>query len=334
MMAAQESSPTTILHRADFDFLPDLLDLFERVCDGSLQPKDIHNEAGRLRIRISRARSLLTQEVLADDAGVSEQSTIIEELKDKISKKRYLLSKVAELGKALLQRDGELQENELDFEADKDGQLVKDETDAQPTMEISEVELIPQTVKLYPEPQQLQIKQTSIESAAPKMLPQVQVTEGTSNDVLQFDNNDNAGMDNGDMANWGQDFDMTGEVLQETIESLPDDTEIFGEADVGGGEDSDMHEFMQMMQESGVEGQGEVFANNQDDGGHENHQDSDVMFLMMNDIPNSSTNTEQKDLGDENMGDTEQQVQIDELAKAMAEGDEDVMAQLMPMDVS
>ncbi|KAK9238928.1 hypothetical protein V1525DRAFT_387124 [Lipomyces kononenkoae] len=337
-MAAQTSTPTApILQRADFDFLPDLLELFERVCDGSLQPKDLHNEAGRLRIRISRARSLLTQVVVADDGSVGEQTAIIEELKDKIAKKRYLLSKVAELGKAILQREGELQENELVFEAEKKGDLVKEETDVPQTMEISEVELVPQPVELFPESQHEQIKQTddstSVESA-PKMLPQVQEDEQPSNDVLQFDNNDNGGMDNGDIANWGQDFDMTGEVLKETIESLPGDAQMFGEADVGGGEDNDMQEFMQMMQESGMEGQGDEFANNQNDDGDLNQQDSDVMFIMINEIPSGSTNTEQKNPGDENMGGTEEEVQIDELAKAMAEGEEDVIAQLMPMDVS
>ncbi|KAK9429571.1 hypothetical protein V1505DRAFT_373792 [Lipomyces doorenjongii] len=335
-MAAQVSTP--ILQRSDFDFLPDLLELFERVCDGSLQPKDLHNEAGRLRIRISRARSLLTQVVVADDAGVGEQTATIEELKDKIAKKRYLLSKVAELGKAVLQREGELQENELVFEAEKYESPVKEDIDLLRQIEIPEVKLIPESVQLLPESQEGQVAQTDEQKTQEperQMPPQAQQGEQTSSEVLQFDNNNNGGMDNSDMPNWGEDFDMTGEELQETIEGLPGDAQIFGEANISGGEDNDMQGFMQMMQESGMEGQGDEFGNNQNDG-DENQQDNDVMFMMMDEIPSSGTNMGQQNLGQEDVGDPEQDVQIDELAKAMAEADDDddVMAQFMPMDLS
>ncbi|KAK9375310.1 uncharacterized protein V1513DRAFT_44282 [Lipomyces chichibuensis] len=332
-MAAQVSTP--ILQHSDFDFLPDLLELFERVCDGSLQPKDLHNEAGRLRIRISRARSLLTQVIVADDAGVDEQTATIEKLKDKIAKKRYLLSKVAELGKAVLQREGDLQENELDFEAEKYETPVTEEIDLLRQIKIAEVKLIPQSVQLLPVSQNGQVVHTDgqkTQEPAQQMPSQDQQGEQSSNEMLQFDNNSNGGMDNSDMPNWGEDFDMTGEVLQETIEGLPGDAQIFGEANVSGGEDNDMQGFMQMMQESGMEGQGDEFGNNQNDG-DENQPDNDVMFMMMNDIPSSGTNMGQQNLGEENMGDPQQDVQIDELAKAMAEGDDDVINQFMPMDL-
>ncbi|KAK9487663.1 hypothetical protein V1527DRAFT_460188, partial [Lipomyces starkeyi] len=332
-MAAQVS--TTILQHSDFDFLPDLLELFERVCDGSLQPKDLHNEAGRLRIRISRARSLLTQVVVADDAGIDEQTATVEELKDKIAKKRYLLSRVAVLGKAVLQTGGELLENELVFGAEKYETPVKEEIDLLPQIEIPKVEVIPNSVQLLPESQKGQVAQTDEQKTpepARQMPLQDQQGEQPSNEVLQFDNNNNGDMDNSDMPNWGEDFDMTGEELQETIEGLPGDGQIFGEATISGGEDNDMQGFMQMMQESGMESQGNEFGNDQNDG-DENQQDNDVMFMMMNEIPSSGKNTGQQNLEEENMGETEQAVQIDELAKAMAEDDDDVMAQFMPMDL-
>ncbi|KAK9329441.1 hypothetical protein V1520DRAFT_343382 [Lipomyces starkeyi] len=333
-MAAQVS--TTILQHSDFDFLPELLELFERVCEGALQPKDLHNEAGRLRIRISRARSLLTQFVVADDAGIDEQTATIEELKDKIAKKRYLLSRVAVLGKAVLQTGGELLENELVFEAEKYETPVKEEIDLMRQIEIPAVEGIPQSVQLLPESQKGQVAHTDEQKTlepARQIPPQDQQGEQTSNEVAQFDNNNNGDMDNSDMPNWGEDFDMSGEELQETIEGLPGDAQIFGEANISGGEDNDMQGFMQMMQESGMESQGNEFGNNQNDGA-ENQQDNDVMFMMMNEIPSSGRNIAQQNLGEENMGEPEQDVQIDELAKAMAEDNDDVMGQFMPMDLS
>ncbi|KAK9325090.1 hypothetical protein V1517DRAFT_336209 [Lipomyces orientalis] len=332
-MAAQDSTP--ILRHSDFDFLPDLLDLFERVCDGSLQPKDLHNEAGRLRIRISRARSLLGQVVAGDDqVGVNEQRATIEELKDKIAKKRFLLSKAAELGKAVLEREGGLEENELAFEEQPQEQPVKvkeEIEDEPPKIEVPEVKLIPQPVQSPPKQKQ-QVKSTDEQSAiqaVPEQLlpPQDQQGEQASEDILQFDNNNND-----EMPDWGEDFDMTGEDLQKTIESLPGE-QVFGEETGDVGEDSDMQEFMQMMQEGAMEGQGGEFVENQaDDGGDE--QDGDVMFMMMNEMPPSGADTTQQDPGEENMGGPEQEVQIDELTKAMVEDDVDVMAQFMPMDLS
>ncbi|KAK9247172.1 hypothetical protein V1506DRAFT_565645 [Lipomyces tetrasporus] len=329
-MAAQGSTP--ILRHSDFDFLPDLLDLFERVCDGSLQPKDLHNEAGRLRIRIGRARSLLGQVVAGDDhVGVNEQRATIEELKDKIAKKRYLLSKVAELGKAVLEREGGLEENELALEEQPQEQPVKEEIEEPPKIEIPEVKLIPQPVQ-SPAEQKQQVKPTNeqegIQEVTEQLLPpQDQQGEQPSEDILN-----NNGMDNDEMPNWGEDFDMTGEDLQKTIEGLPDE-QVFGEETGDVGEDSDMQEFMQMMQEGAMEGQGGEFVENQGDGGGD-EQDSDVMFMMMSEMPASDADTTRQNPREENMGGPEQEVQIDELAKAMAEDDVDVMAQFMPMDLS
>ncbi|KAK9324745.1 hypothetical protein V1517DRAFT_336653, partial [Lipomyces orientalis] len=55
--------------------------------------------------------------------------------------------------------------------------------------------------------------------------------------------------------------------------------------------------------------------------------------MMMNEMPPSGADTTQQDPEEENMGGPGQEVQIDELTKAMVEDDVDVMAQFMPMDL-
>ncbi|KAK9479368.1 hypothetical protein V1514DRAFT_26045 [Lipomyces japonicus] len=91
------------LSRQDFDFLPDLLDLLERVSAGTLAPKDVSNEAGRIRIKLSRTREALKTELDEDVSDLDEQMKIIDRLRKAISAKKVVLEKIGDVGKRVIE---------------------------------------------------------------------------------------------------------------------------------------------------------------------------------------------------------------------------------------
>ncbi|KAK9471103.1 RNA polymerase II transcription mediator complex subunit 9-domain-containing protein [Dipodascopsis tothii] len=88
------------LTHTDFDLLPDLQDLIERVADGSLDPKNLDNEAGRIRIKIAKLKEALAQ--LPTEEGIADQEREIEDLRETITKKRGLVDDIYKLGKSVL----------------------------------------------------------------------------------------------------------------------------------------------------------------------------------------------------------------------------------------
>ncbi|KAK9456137.1 RNA polymerase II transcription mediator complex subunit 9-domain-containing protein [Dipodascopsis uninucleata] len=98
-------SQHSILHYSSFTFLPDLLDLLDRVSAGTLSPKDLDNEAGRLRIKIQRARNLLESLPDVHVSNIDEQMVKISELKKKIERKKDLLLKVTTISRGVVEGD-------------------------------------------------------------------------------------------------------------------------------------------------------------------------------------------------------------------------------------
>ncbi|KAK9449504.1 uncharacterized protein V1518DRAFT_416174 [Limtongia smithiae] len=102
---SSESQPLPVLSPADFDFIGDLLDLLRRVSTGTLSPKDLDNEAARIRLKIGRIRSVLSESVFLDNTdSLQEQAQKIEHLHTVIQKKRVLLNGIAGLAREVVSR--------------------------------------------------------------------------------------------------------------------------------------------------------------------------------------------------------------------------------------
>ncbi|CCX16449.1 RNA polymerase II transcription mediator complex subunit 9-domain-containing protein [Pyronema domesticum] len=79
-----------------FDLLPDLYTLLQRVYNDDLDAKDIGTESNALRLKISKARTLLAN--LPDIQKTrQEQREEMDELVERIKKQRQMLKEIGEL---------------------------------------------------------------------------------------------------------------------------------------------------------------------------------------------------------------------------------------------
>jgi soluble cytochrome b562 len=79
-----------------FDLLPDLYALLQRVYNDDLDAKDIGTESNALRLKISKARTLLAN--LPDIQKTrQEQREEMDELVERIKKQRQMLKEIGEL---------------------------------------------------------------------------------------------------------------------------------------------------------------------------------------------------------------------------------------------
>ncbi|KAK9461808.1 uncharacterized protein V1516DRAFT_663516 [Lipomyces oligophaga] len=99
------NDPVKLFQHADFDYLPELVSILERVSDGTLLAKDVDSEAGKIRNSIGRARQSLELIAPRDSTSdsVQDQKFKIAMLQFKISQKRLLLAKIAARAKEILE---------------------------------------------------------------------------------------------------------------------------------------------------------------------------------------------------------------------------------------
>lgn len=94
-----------------FDFLPDLHALLQRVYNDELDPKDVAHESSRIRLKMERAR-IMVSELPDVDRSLDEQKKEIRELEEKIERQRNIMRAVSrmEVVTEVVQRRGEKME--------------------------------------------------------------------------------------------------------------------------------------------------------------------------------------------------------------------------------
>ncbi|KAK7206072.1 hypothetical protein BZA70DRAFT_123381 [Myxozyma melibiosi] len=223
------------LSHADFDFLPDLVDLLERVSQGSLVAKDVPNEAGRIRINLNRVRTRLAQ--LGDVESIETQNNEIIQLKTKVEKKRLLLENLSNLGKDLLGRKGVLRDDELSINSKQDTNVdVVTSIPAPPSvLELAKEPNLDSPlpdIKIEPEAATIATNQST--SLQPAEVDQMEIDQKVSAPADTLESN------TGDLSALPESTNDAANELQEALpEQLQDMKEVI---DV-----SDMQDFMQMM---------------------------------------------------------------------------------------
>lgn len=91
-----ETAAPTSLPANSFDFLPDLHALLQRVFNDELDPKDVAHESSRIRLKMERARVMVSE--LPDvDRSLEEQKKEIRELEEKIERQRSIMRAVSNM---------------------------------------------------------------------------------------------------------------------------------------------------------------------------------------------------------------------------------------------
>lgn len=93
--AAAAAAPTSLPANA-FDFLPDLHALLQRVSNDELDPKDVAHESSRIRLKMERAR-VMVSELPGVDRSLEEQKKEIRELEEKIERQRGIMTAVSRM---------------------------------------------------------------------------------------------------------------------------------------------------------------------------------------------------------------------------------------------
>lgn len=94
-LPSETTVPTSLPANA-FDFLPDLHALLQRVFNDELDPKDVAHESSRIRLKMERARVMVSE--LPDvDRSLEEQKKEIRELEEKIERQRGIMRAVSRM---------------------------------------------------------------------------------------------------------------------------------------------------------------------------------------------------------------------------------------------
>lgn len=94
-LPSETVAPTSLPANA-FDFLPDLHALLQRVFNDELDPKDVAHESSRIRLKMERARVMVSE--LPDvDRSLDEQKKEIRELEEKIEQQRGIMRAISKM---------------------------------------------------------------------------------------------------------------------------------------------------------------------------------------------------------------------------------------------
>lgn len=94
-LLSETAAPTSLPADA-FDFLPDLHALLQRVFNDELDPKDVAHESSRIRLKMEKARVMVSE--LPDvNRSLEEQKKEIRELEEKIERQGGIMRAVSKM---------------------------------------------------------------------------------------------------------------------------------------------------------------------------------------------------------------------------------------------